>query len=347
MDPTSEKIEDGLVKQGKYILPPKEELLVFEDLSDYVELDPNKEADRKSIEIFWNDVFREDHISIEKTYPYRLLSGWRIVREMAYLKGYVRDDQLLFDSPELVKPNNWFYEGPVYFQRDSVVRGSNWCVAAELRGLPILPPLIKNRADLWKLKNYVKAVQKIIVYLQLNISSKDPKQRRFGTQGFTDLRTIHLFFPQRYPIMEAEKIIVDSALRKLVDEGQAAARDWVQDFYGITPYESHTVIRMARARAKDRLNGDLDEEKGMMVMKLEDLVKRSKKSFDVRTELQTYKLLYHVLGLRKANTKDVHTQFTEVVRKISKERPSPLLNPPSDEPQSVEYRVKEEDGDES
>ncbi len=323
---------------AEYVLPPREDLLLVEDLSEYRDLNPRNIEDNETIRMFWKAAFREPEISLEHTFPYRLLSGWRIVREMAYLKGYVEVDELLGDSRELSKPNYWFREGPIMFQRESVVRGSNWCVAGELRHLPLLPPLCKTKADVRNLISYIRAAQKIITYLKINISSSDPNQRRFGTQGFDDPRMIHSCFPGRLQIIEAERMLVDNALRKVLDDGQLKARDWVIEEYGITPYEAQTVIRIARNQAKKRLDGDIEEEKGLLMMKIEDLAQRARGRFDLRTELQALKMIYHAAGMGRAEIKDVLSEFIGAVKKVEREPASTIPAP-----QVAEYRMVEDD----
>ncbi len=213
-------------------------------------------------------------------------------------------------------------------------------------GLGILPPIVPKifRDDHGKVKDdynpetdvslsyYTKMIEAIIKELHIFRSgSKNPNEGRLGLIGLLDPTTIRLAFPSRIEICTWEGMLVEEACQWLVEHSQQRVRQQLHDHYGLMPHECLSVIKMAKIHARKQLEGDTEEDKAIMVMRLEDFAKRARGSLDIRAELAALKQLSIIQGLARIDADDWVREMVDSIRVESKRRQA--LQKEADTPQ--------------
>lgn len=168
---------------------------------------------------------------------------------------------------------------------------------------------------------YVRALQVLARRLYIDQGSqKDPAMGRYGLLGLLDPQTIRLCFPSRLHIVAWEEIVIEEALELLVKCGVRGASRELQYRYGLAKHEIESLLKMARVQARKALEGDLEEDRGLMLLRIEDYVKRCQDALDTRAELAGLKQMSQVLGLSKADPEDQLTDFIKIVKNVTDSR---------------------------
>lgn len=277
----------------------------------------------------WARAFAEENMTLEDLLPYRIRVAWRIVREMARLKGLVADDEGL-DCILGIKPDPW--AEPCGFSTDDKEMYSrlNADVARSLVMLPLLPPATDKtplpqgvhynpRTD-DRLHQYMDTIHFICLYLHIERGSRtDPAQGRYGLYGLEDPSLIRLSFPSRLQILAWEDMVVEEAFRCMAEQGQAAAEDFLADTYGLRTFETLSLIKLAKGKARKRLENDLDEDRAVMIYRLDEVARRAKDGMDLRTELGALKQMALVMGLGRSDPEDSLRDMIDVVARVAGE----------------------------
>lgn len=198
-------------------------------------------------------------------------------------------------------------------------------------GLALLPPDIPWR---WReqdhsvlavydeerdvmLKRWVGVVEEIARYLGIEAGSKeDPDQGRLGLIGLVNKVTTRALWPNRLQIVFWEEELIYQTLNKLITKGSEATRKWLADYHGFTRYETTSLVRMAVNLSRGQAEADVEELRALMVLRLEDYIRRAKDSCELRAELMGLKQLSIVQGLGKVDPEDAMTAFSAIVRKF-------------------------------
>lgn len=146
-------------------------------------------------------------------------------------------------------------------------------------------------------------------------SQDDPDLGKKGLHGMLDPVYCRIAFPSRAEVVAFEEFIVGRTLEVLVEGedpmgsrvdrsmiGTSGAMEFLSRKYGLLPREARTVIDLARDRAKSVADGDLAQNRAMMVLRLEAFISRLRQinPMDGRNELAALKQLAIVQGLAKA-----------------------------------------------
>jgi len=151
-------------------------------------------------------------------------------------------------------------------------------------------------------------------------SVEDRTLGRLGLLGLLDARHIRETFPSEVQLLAWEEVLIEETLTRIIEHGTPKAREGMWKKHGLQPHELDSLVRIAKARASIRYASDVEEERQLMVLRLEDFVRRSKESFDLRNELAALKQMAVVMGLSRVEADDTMHDFIEVVRKVSDER---------------------------
>lgn len=349
---TRKLMRSGITTRAEIVLediPSRDRALMF-DLEPDQPLDLSledprhtqlEEADERELHWFWQTLFRPHVENLEKLGPYRTRVAWRVVREMARLKNQISTDEPLSKALSGVGEQFDQWEDPTAFtpgkgntQYDSL----SWEVCeliSKQGGLSLLPPSVPPE---WKderhrikddydprieahdprLHRWLLAFSKIAMYLRIASGSElDPEQGRYGLYGMNDPDLIRLTFPSRMQIIMWEEIVIDETVGLLVRYGTTNTRKRLRKLYGLTEAEINSIIKMAYAQARDAASTDTEEHRSLMVLRIEDFLRRSRKSFDMRAELGGLKQLTIVLGLSKTDPDDLNKEFGDIVRAVS------------------------------
>ncbi|MCP4897902.1 MAG: hypothetical protein GY906_13095 [bacterium] len=299
-----------------------------EDLAG--EFTPDRKApEPKAVPTLWDQVFAEERLTLEDLLPYRIRSCWRIVREMARLKGLIADDEGL-DVVLAMKPDPWIEPSGYAVEDKALYSRLNAEVSEQLRDISLLPPKAPSirpdgavdptydpNSDVL-LAKYMRTTHFLSLYLQIERGSvTDPSQGRYGLYGIGDPTLIRLAFPSRLQILAWEEIVVEETFKCMTEVGQSGAEEFLQDTYGLRPFEVNSIIKLAKSRARSKLENDLEEDRAVMVFRLEELARRAKDGLDLRVELGALKQMALVMGLGRTDPEDSLRDFIDVVARVS------------------------------
>ncbi len=309
--------------------PAQADDLVGEFVSDHTKRKPVAPVQSREV---WARAFMEEKLTLEDLLPYRIRAAWRIVREMGRLKGLVADDEGL-DCILGISPDPW--AEPCGFGTDDTEMYSrlNGDVARSLVMLPLLPPAMDDtpcegynpRTD-DRLHQYMATIHFISLYLHIERGSRlDPAQGRYGLYGIEDPSLIRLSFPSRLQILAWEDMIVEEAFRCMAEDGQAAAEEFLHDTYGLRSFETLSLIKLAKCKARKRLENDLEEDRAIMIYRLDEVARRAKTGMDLRTELGALKQMALVMGLGRSDPEDSLRDMIDVVARVASESRKPAV----------------------
>jgi len=134
-------------------------------------------------------------------------------------------------------------------------------------------------------------------------------------------------------LIEYESILIDDTLAMLIDDGARGTANAFKDKYGLLDHEARGLIKLARIEARNRMEAELDEDRAVLAIRLEDLIHRSREALDHRVELGAIKQLAIVIGVTRSEPSDAMSDFANVIRKVANEaRPTLLPAPDGPDP---------------
>lgn len=202
-------------------------------------------------------------------------------------------------------------------------------------GLALLPPPVPSRwitedgqiaanYDPYEdraLLAYVEMVRAITRRLYVEQGSlADPDGGRFGLIGMLEPEWVRMCFPTRLQIIAWEELLVEETLRYLVQGGEIHARKKLVEQHGLHGRELKTLLRLAYQLANEIVNGDTEDARALMVLRLNAYVQRAQDALDLKAELNGLKTLSVVQGLSAERQDDFLEQMVDAVKSISAER---------------------------
>lgn len=309
-----------------------------------------EEERRRSAQEDIKAAFRDEGRNLLELEPYRIVVAWRLVRELARVRGDIEHDERLLEglAPDRNRIDPWVYpckwKGPpdkafsarlaqIMFDAEQMTNGNRvfrGFMGEEPKfypGLPILPPDVPYSARDPKtyvvhqdydcmmdpmLKLYVQALEAASDWLNI----RGTRHGILGLQGLINESLVRLAFPSRIQIAGCEDLMIEKALSLIVEMGEMGCRRVLKNDVGLSGIEVEGLIHLARQDAVERACGDVEEARALMQMRLEDLASRAREGLDARTEIQAYKQLSIVLGLSKVEPSDANKDFIDIVRKF-------------------------------
>lgn len=250
---------------------------------------------RRSIREFWQQWFEGEGHSLEDLYPHRLVVAWRLIREMANLRGLIAQDSDWLVDVTNVGNTPWTH--PFHFfsslSGDAVVDG----ICTE-RQLPLLPPDIPatNRNGTVSptydpnqdeaLRDYIRLLEHLAIR-RLHLPRE--KSGRLGLAGLLDPDTARIAMPHPTDLMQFEEILVEKTYECVLesDEGEQEARSWLRTEFGLRAHEIRQVLALVRTHARQVTGIDTPEDwLALQVAKIERLAQRLERREDYRGAVQ-------------------------------------------------------------
>jgi len=268
---------------------------------------------------FWVTIFERERLSMRRRGRDRLLTAVRLVRELARLKGLVRGDQLLADS--LVLQRHWSV--PVQYIHPcppgpKIIREAF---------ISIHPPDTPSMAHPLLLE-WIDIMELIAIRLKIYSTSKGLK----GIYQLLDPSYLKEHFPEPEEIMAFERFQVDEILQTQVNQGMLRTLEILtkeNGQYALTPQEARQTMQLARSTAPELTKAEIEQEKALMILRIEEIIQHAKSQGDIRAELQALKLLTFVQGLHRVSGDDTMQELIKVIsqtgRKFEKFHQSKML----------------------
>lgn len=202
-------------------------------------------------------------------------------------------------------------------------------------GLPLLPPPVPLKfhtntgeiTDLYSPENdpglylYVRAVDTIADYLGVYYGSEaDPESGRRGMIGLANAKLTRLAFPTRMQLISWEYLLITETLKCMTNKGVAHAHKWLQHKYGFNHIEVNGVLRMAKRFARDLVNAERAEDRAIMLLRCEEMMKRARGALDLKAEHNAMKQMSMILGLTRTEEDETLSDFVAVVKDATKKR---------------------------
>lgn len=296
--------------------------------------------------LMFERLFKEQSLSLDELTPYRVRTAWRAVRYICVKLGVLTPDLLLgslpTEAPQPTRGIDLFYRPyqaadltpphpdrptrklmelvrlagdqgePVAYQRLSPT--GNALEIHHRPGFTLLPTV--ETAEYW-----AKAIDVAEENLFLSRGSiKDRDQGRYGLLGLTDPALCPLACPTLPEMLMWELFLVDEVTTLLASTGEHLIDTTLREHYGLLPDETRAVIAQARRAIRERTDLDIEEQRALMVMRIQDVIHRAQQALDPRAELAGLKLLSQTVGLTKAEPKDIKALFKQVVNEAANTR---------------------------
>lgn len=180
------------------------------------------------------------------------------------------------------------------------------------------------------LRNYVNIIGAVSKRLYIEQGTEfDPHTGRYGLIGLLNLDMCRLCFPTRLQIITWEQVLIEETLELLVSSSIVNTRKTLNRRYGFVSNEIQVLVRLANQLAVRLTEGDIENARGLMVLRLEEYMRRAKDGLDLRAEMSALKQLTIVQGLSAEQPDDFLAKMIDSVRAIGQERrQGPKILPP-------------------
>lgn len=259
---------------------------------------------------FWRRAFEEERLAQEEHEPYRIHVAWRLTRLHLTLRGRLGVDEGLEDDE-----TDW--SEPLEAPSRHRLRPAELLVSKELLALiaqhptSIDPPADPALYAQWH------ALHRALTH-SLRLPDKIPRypyaSRRSLRMFIEEFAT---YWPTREQLVIYEESVVEETFDVLIKKGTRDALALLVESYGLSSKEALGTVKISKARAKRILETDIDEERAVMLLRLEDLRERAKVALDLRSEMNALKAIAIVQGFGRAEPEDALADFTRVVKKVA------------------------------
>jgi len=124
------------------------------------------------------------------------------------------------------------------------------------------------------------------------------------------------WWPNRTAILIEEDTFIRKTLQSLINTTYQRTWRRLQKTHRFTRPEIESLIHCARRLSTRRLDGDIEEEKAIMVMRFEEIASRARSALDHRAEIAAQKAASVVLGLGKTEPNDLDRSFQTLVQRV-------------------------------
>lgn len=202
-------------------------------------------------------------------------------------------------------------------------------------GLSILPPPVPPRwwtpdcdiSDTYDINHdealhlYLRAVKDVTTRLYVEQGSQDDlDQGRYGLAGLLEPETLRMAFPTRLQILVWEEMLTEETLDLMLQTSNIATKKELRKRYGLQDREINTLMRLATRLAAGSTSGDVEENRSMMVLRLEEYIRRSRDALDLSSEMKGLKQVSLVQGLGNDEKQDLFAGMMEAVRTVAADR---------------------------
>jgi len=194
------------------------------------------------------------------------------------------------------------------------------------RGIPILPSDHETNFNKHVAHAYTRIMGNLSTFLRLDETDYGPPALPYLLQTPPNPKN----WPDLYRLQEYEIHLVGEVLDILLDKGTRNAKDHLREVLSLRDHEINNVIRLAKIESRRRMEHDIEEERAILSMRLEDLIHRAREALDMRVELGAIKQLAIVQGVTRAEPDDAMSEFANVIRKVANSAAPALPPAPAD-----------------
>lgn len=302
--------------------------------------------DKRNTE-FWERAFARPNYTLDDLLPQRTLCAWRITRELIRSNNLLGNDETLDRLPDEAWREpirclpNALKEFPGLHEAAMLTEGYQLRVIEpsgdedEQPGLALRPPPIPYAYhdvdgkvfagyDPYSdriLTPWISTIKAVSNKLMLGVGGLDlPDIDQLGLAQLLSPETTRLAWPSPLQIVALENMMVEETLRLIVSGSMAQTIRELKGDYNLTNPECNDLIRMAKAAAVAATEGDIEEDRSIMIMRLEEFVRRAQESIDLRAELAGLKQLALIMGLSRSDLDNPMQDIIDIISQGSENR---------------------------
>lgn len=276
---------------------------------------------------FFKLVFFEERSTLEDFSPQRTRVAYRLLRELARHTRVLDQHQTLqeLDASAWTRALVTLPGGGAHRARTRACLSSG--------PLSLLPPAAPDplpadydpALDL-PLVHYCQALQCLAEDLSISAGTQtDPNLGRYGILGLLSPLTVRLACPSPEELLAWERTLISDALSVQLSRGTQGAYAWLEATHGLHSHEGRPILKAASTEAMERTEGDLEEKRAVMTLRLQDLARRARKSLNLPVQLGAAKLESLVAGFARSEPENLLSEFVNVVRKVNAEEDTPSI----------------------
>lgn len=347
--------------------PPKEGDLTasFEDWS--------QETHSRWVRKIFKEARERAEASPEETLLARILYAWRLTREMALLRDIISPDETLATvrqedwavpnyrplshgclsrahaSPEAIACMENAQDLPDGF--------GQWCpeTGRELKGFALVPPEPpiaywgedeEGRRHLHE--DYDPENDRLLRLWSLAINhlstamglGKGKIEKAFdpilGLYPLLDIQRTREAWPSRHQIVLFEMAIIEEVERSVVQGSIRDTKASLEARFGLLPYEMDCLLKVVKAKCREMMEGDAEDNRALMILRYEDYIARCREALDLSNEIKGMKSLATAMGIHKIEAKDMMKDILEMIsagaekRKLEREQNLAMLEEADD-----------------
>lgn len=119
-----------------------------------------------------------------------------------------------------------------------------------------------------------------------------------------------------------EDCLIKETLMSLVETSVLQTESSMILKYGISSDEARTLSKLARAEAREFAEIDPEEQRGLLILQVEDIKRRARESFDYRAEIAAVKQISGLLGLEQNSATNPFSEMVDIIKEESSKRKS-------------------------
>jgi len=333
-----------------HLTPDPELRIQIDPTYVHTELKKSKESVAKEKKQQWDAAFADPYLSFGDLEPYRIRVAYRLIREMAQLGRFVADDELLIDA--LTETDIAHFKNPytdlgafpdgtrpgidLSEQRLKPLQHRALEYILDGERLTLLPPPTPNTAfDKGVLRDdfnpqdprqdpdlhrYIATLLTIVDYLGLiHGYIEDPQQGSLGFKGMNDPELIRFIFPDIYSIFQYEAMLVEETLQLLLNSNPKKAMIVLGERYGLMRFEAQRLVAQARVRAAEDRFSDMEEERAIQLLTIDNFIERAREALDPRVELRAIHLRSVISGVTKITPKTEDDDWSTIADEVNAE----------------------------
>lgn len=180
-------------------------------------------------------------------------------------------------------------------------------------GVPLEPP-----HDPDELEHWIDAMWRCSELLNM----REHEKGCLGSRRLLSPKTLFHAWPDRGDLLAFEQVLFQTTFDMVISDGPSGAGRSLELEYGFEPREARGIVRAARERAQLTNTLDLDEERVLLLRRLEEHYRRAKQAMDLKAERNALKDIANILGLTRSTPDDVLVELTRTLRAVNESRPA-------------------------
>ena len=260
----------------------------------------------------------------------RVLVLWRWARAILSARGLLAEDETIVDcvDREAVDYDPWL--DPQTPRGARPPRGARTTRLAELAwedtGFALLPDLAQSADERDRWCRAFRLVGEKMRVPEYEVA-------REGALGMYDPEVAHQHSVTSRQVYDLEFLLLDECRDLLLEHSEQQVMWHFRDTYGLSRGEAIKLIRLTRAVAAESIAASIDEDRALMVMRLNDLAARERQQMNTAGELRVLKELGRVQGLSRTMPVDEAREFRQAVREIGAAQDAKVLESGAPMPQ--------------